>query len=547
MARTTAHPSQYERVDFAVRLRAPKLNPYRQEEVRLDLNLTAPAGGRVRVPAFFERDAEGGVSVWDVRFAPAEAGRYAGQMDLTLEGAPAGSAPVELLVERSSAKGFLRPANAWSFRFDNGEPFRGIGENIGWESRQADNGGDADRRYNYEYLLGKLAAAGGNFFRTWMCPWNLPLEWKRVNNTDRYRDDPGALNASAMRRMDELVELAEARDLYLMLTLNNSGDLQGREWRRNSYNKINGGPVTEPQAFFTDAAARAQFKNRLRYLVARWGYSPHLAAWEFFNEIDNLMYGLPQPIPDRVVTAWHREMGEYLKSIDPYQHMVTTSISHREVAGLYEIPALDFNQLHIYGHNGVSRTGTFATALRADSSRDGKPFVVGEFGFEWDWNKNFDDVAPQMSADFKKGLWLGAFSPTPILPMSWWWEYFDRREVTPYLQRVRSLVDRMQKAGGGSYAEAACDWSGATPPLAVRCGETYFVLLSNDSRSEISGAVSLPALTGTHKVEAYRPETGLTEEWPRLAGGVIPDVAVAATNYLALIISPEASSGGAGR
>ena len=103
-----------------------------------------------------------------------------------------------------------------------------------------------------------------------MCPWNLPLEWKKVSNRNRYSDDQGYFNASAIERMDQLVDLIDSLDLYMMLTLDNSGDFQGRSWQRSSYNITNGGPIAAPMEFFTDPRAKAKYKDRLRYLVARW-------------------------------------------------------------------------------------------------------------------------------------------------------------------------------------------------------------------------------------------------------------------------------------
>lgn len=37
--------------------------------------------------------------------------------------------------------------------------------------------------------------------------------------------------------------------------------------------------------FFIDERAIADYKNRLRYIVARYGYSTSVFAWEFFNEV----------------------------------------------------------------------------------------------------------------------------------------------------------------------------------------------------------------------------------------------------------------------
>lgn len=548
VTRLTAHPGQYERMEFVIMLTAQwDSTPYRSEEVRLDLKLGSPSGAAMTVPAYFVHGTSGGASVWKVRFTPIEAGEYQGVGVLVNGDKHDVSAKISFAVAPTGRQGFLHAAGSWILRFDNGEAFRGVGENIAWESRSRDDSKffrnlQENGRYNYEYMLGSLAADGGNFFRTWMCPWNLPLEWKMVSNTNRYSDDHDYFNASAIQRLDQLVDLAESLDIYLMLTLNNSGDFQGWSWQRNNYNLANGGPAATPQEFFTNPQARAQFKDRLRYLVARWGYSPHIAAWEFFNEIDNLMYGLPQRIPDDVICSWHKEMSDCLKSIDPYHHLVTTSISHRNVEGLNTIPAMDFNQRHIYGHDGHSPISTFPEVLRHDSQQYDKPYVIGESGFEWDWSRNFDDCSAGMEGDFKKALWLGLFSPTPILPMSWWWEYFDHRKMTPYIRQVRFVLDQMVRAGKGTFADVSCQWNG--PPaqaLAVKCGETYFALVCHDGTNAISGDISLP-LKVSHKyqVQAYDPEGDVTQSLAAVRSSRKLPVTISLTTstYTILIITP---------
>ncbi|MFO1476528.1 MAG: DUF5060 domain-containing protein [Verrucomicrobiota bacterium] len=513
--RLTARPLLYDRVDFQVTVTADwARSPFVSEEVALDFHLQKPSGGVVVVPAFYDSGPSGGPSVWRVRFAPAEAGLYRGRGVLVNHGRTNALAVPAFEVAPSDNKGFLRPGSAWTFRFDNGAPFRGLGENIGWESRNNDDSKyfrklHEDPRFNYEYLLSRLSTNGGNFFRTWMCPWNLPLEWKSVTDTARYRDDPGYFNASAIRRMDQLVELAGSLDVYIMLTLDSAGNFMGGAWDRSSYRKANGGPAAEAREFFTDPAARAQYRDRLRYLVARWGYSPHIAAWEFFNEIDNLMYGLSPRIPDDVITAWHTEMSDYLKRVDPYQHLVTTSVSHREVAGLYDLPSIDFNQRHIYGHDGQSRVDGFPGALKA--AGHARPLVIGEFGFEWDWSRNFNEFAPQMDRDFRRGLWLGLFSPTPVLPMSWWWEYFDERGTISEMRGVRKVLDWMLAAGGGSFESIDAAWSGpAVRVLGVRCGRTLFFLVLNDASEPALGNLSWKSAPGGRH-SALNLDGGLTQ------------------------------------
>jgi len=543
VTRLTAHPSRFGRLDFVVMLKAEWQDPYHADDIRLDLELTAPSGRSLVVPCFYERGVSGASSEWLARYAPGEAGKYRGQVVLVVHGVRQAPVPVAFAVAASGARGFLHAAGPWMFRFDNGEPFRGIGENLCWEARSPDDSAffkalNEDPRFNYEYLLGRLAASGGNFFRTWMCPWNLPLEWHKVSDTSRYTDDPARFNASAIRRMDELVDLAGSTDTYFMLTIDPHGAFLGRGWDLNSYNAANGGPVATPAEFFTDPAARARYRDKLRYLVARWGWSPHLAVWEFFNEIDNAMYGQkPARIPDAVITAWHAEMSAYLKAVDPYGRLVTTSVSHRDVAGMNQIPTMDFSQRHIY-RNTPSIPGT----IRQYVLSEGKPYVIGEFAREWDWSRDFNAIAADMDHDYKLGPWLGLFSPTPILPMSWWWEFFDERRLTASLARVRAVSDRMIAAGHGDFQGIACAWSGpALPVYGVQCGRTLFVLLVNEGASPAAGEVAMPpALTGRYASQEFDTETGqLTRAAPtdREHRDAVP-ATVAPGRLAVLIISP---------
>src|SRR5690606_3259761 len=92
--------------------------------------------------------------------------------------------------------------------------------------------------------------------------------------------------------------------------------------------------------------------NRHRYIVARCVYSLAIETREFFNEIDNAVF-TPTPhdsvlIDHKIIAEWHDEMSTYLKSIDPYDHIVTTSVSHREIDGMNDLPNIDLNQMHIY-------------------------------------------------------------------------------------------------------------------------------------------------------------------------------------------------------
>ena len=144
-----------------------------------------------------------------------------------------------------------------------------------------------------------------------------------------------------------MLEAAEAHGIYVMLTIQNHGPFsleENTQWADNPYNAENGGPLNHPLEFFTDDTARELFRQRLRYVVARWGWSTHLLAWELWNEINLVANALD---PD--VVAWHQEMARELLALDPYDHMVSTSVSlGSEQSPLWALPEIAFTQSHTY-------------------------------------------------------------------------------------------------------------------------------------------------------------------------------------------------------
>lgn len=466
----TFQPEQYRKVEFDIKLKAKFDNPYMQEDIKLDMSLISPSGQKIFLPCYYDNGNSGDISVWKARFAPREVGEYRYSFELYKSGRKKSvSKEGCFFVNATNEPGFLRTKSDWVLSFDNGQVFRGVAENICWESRANDDSKyfkdlhELSSRYNYDYLLTNFSKNGGNFFRTWICSWNLPIDYKGNFNNNRYVCSDNYYNPSALARLDHLIELSESLDLYIMLVLGQGG-----------YTLKDRGLVNNSEEFFSELKARAWYKNRLRYIVARWGYSTSIAMWEFFNEVDNVQYSNKQnPIDGKKIVSWHDEMSRYIKQIDPFGHIVTTSISHRDIDGLNSIENIDINQKHIY-----NKTDIIPSEINKYVEEFGKPYIIGEFGREWDWSKNFDDFSDEMDIDFKRGIWYGLFSPTPILPMSWWWEYFDARGMTPYYRGVREISDRMLESGKGNFEKINVE-NENLHALGLKCGDELYVYVFN--------------------------------------------------------------------
>ena len=145
--------------------------------------------------------------------------------------------------------------------------------------------------------------------------------------------------------------------------------------------------------------------------------------------------------------------------------------------------------------------------IDAYSAKHGKPYIVGEVGYEWDWSKNFDDFADGMEMDFRRAFWYGLFSQTALTPMTWWWEWFDEHKTIPYMKNARLISDMMLEAGKGSFEKIEVVKNGKAEAYAVRCGETTFVYVYNGNDEVLDNISIKIGKAGRVKVSTLDPET----------------------------------------
>jgi hypothetical protein len=436
--------TQWEKAEFRLDGVPSAANNFDPEQIAVDATLTSPSGATQVVPAFwfqdYTRDSASrseslkavGEPSWRLRYTPTESGTYRLAVRWRVAGADAPGA-IETSFEVApgrdpSRAGWVRVApDRRFFETSDGRPLHLVGENVCWP----ESGGIAD----FDRWFERMAGAGENYARIWLCPWWAGLEHK-----------PGTLNRYPLDeawRLDHVFEEADLRGIYLLLSLDHHGMYQvdnkswgghNNFWATNPYSKVQGGPCEAPNDFFTSLDARAIYEKRLRYLVARYGYSQRLLAWQFFNEIDNVF---ERGLNGADVIAWHRELGRWLKAHDPYGHLVTTSLTgNSDRPEMWSIPEMDFSDYHSYWEPAP---GKRLAALSEDFvHRYGKPVLIDEFGVSAaSWKLDTD---PYLRG-FRQALWSSALGGSVGTAMPWWWEDMDRDNVYTLYSALSRVLD----------------------------------------------------------------------------------------------------------
>jgi hypothetical protein len=413
-----------------VRLQVPSgwKHPFDSQDIRVDAEMTDTQNHSWIVPCYYHAEND-----WRLRFSAPEPGDYTYRVSASLQGASAKEFVSGIFtVVHSETSGQIRvhPQNPFYFAAREGKLFYPVGENLAWVNSNEDMG----------TYLQKLGSNGGNWIRLWMCNWGLTdLEWTN-KHFPVYRGLEGYSLENAAR-IDGIFSKAAEQGIRIQLVINHHGQYATEvnpNWADNPFNVENGGILKDPKEFFTHPEMKRRYKDRLRYLVARWGWSPNLFGWELWNEVNNTD-ALRKGSPDerRAVLDWHVEIARFLRELDPYNHLITTSgctikkdSSEDDTWGL---PEFDFNQAHDYVPNLIDRI----RGLAVDMRRFKKPFFYGELGIsEVNWPN------PEEAIPLHDMLWTSVVSPVAGTAMTWYWDNnVDQPNNYFHFAPVRKVVD----------------------------------------------------------------------------------------------------------
>ena len=346
MTASATEIERFGRIELTLAIDAAYQNPFDPDQIDVRGIFTAPDGRQVTAPGFYWQDYDSvlragrealtrrGDAAWKIRFTPHQVGSWT---FATVVKTPAGRderPPQAFDVTPSQRHGFCASASRTQHTC------------VSTMARPMS-------------LSERMCRGMGRVARTIMRAGSTPCRrtaqtspaygWQAGRSASNGSDTGLGDYTERLDRawhLDRVFELAEEHDIYLMLSLLNHGAFSttiNPEWAQNPYNAALGGPLAEPGEFATNPRARELFKRRLRYIVARWGYSPQLMAWEWWNEVD-----LTPIAPRSILTPWIREMSAYLQTIDPAAHLRTISYAQGGSDVTATMPEIDFVQRHMY-------------------------------------------------------------------------------------------------------------------------------------------------------------------------------------------------------
>jgi len=355
-------------------------------------------------------------------------------------------------------EGFVR-VQGTRFVTDAGTPYFPLGSDLSWRYPDVPP---------LPELLHRMGAAGMNWARIWACAWDgkNPIlirhnaYSKRPEEIWRESAPLGELLPAALRQWDGIVTAAEASGVRFQFVLFHHGLVSTRtdsNWNEHPWNRVNGGFLDRPGDFFTNETAREYSRRWLRYAIARWGHSPAVLSWELFNEVewtDAVQHDHNWP----AVIAWHAQMAAFVRSLDPYHHLVTTS-SAVDQAGLYA--AMDYYQPHAYPREVF-------TAIAGSRPMPGKPWFFGEFG------RGNSELNANERGVVRDGIWAGMLAGHAGAACYWFWERVVHLDLWSEFTHAARVLKISQLPTRTQAHPAAVEIVGGQPaPLEVAPGRGW--------------------------------------------------------------------------
>ena len=289
--------------------------------------------------------------------------------------------------------------------------------------------------------FGRMGQNGANWARVFMKP-NFYME----------SGEPWAWSLESAWRLDQVLELARQNGIHVCLCFNPERSDSGTCYKgfmdlmrasNTAWGRLLSAQHLGFDQFFMNQLSREMYRDKIRYVVGRWGFSPNISSWELWNEIETVTS------PDGV-GPWVREMTAYLRSVDPWCHLTKSSAHHAWSPEYWGEDNGDLNDVHPYfgwaGDEGPKNLGEFLPEFSSGVYATGRPFMVAETGIAREVTTKYGlagDLADKDVTCFHvhEALWGGLFSGSVGTGMVWWWdEHVDLHDAYYRFRAVANFV-----------------------------------------------------------------------------------------------------------
>jgi len=439
----------YEKFEVTFDLPDRYANPFDPEEVSVTANIETPDGKTVTIDGFHMRNyyrtvtptgediLPQGSPCWKIRYAPIRAGTYRYTLQVRDARGTATWGPGVFIAQPSTQPGYIRVSKTDSryFEFDNGAYYFPIGHNI---RSPSDNRLNTAFPWAKRWTEGTTAYAryfpamrehGENFAEIWMAVWSLGIEWSP--QWPGYHGI-GQYNLMNAWELDWVIDEADRNGLYLNVVIHNHGKFSGfldSEWATNPFNKKLGGYLEKPEEYFTDPRARKAFQQLMRYIIARWGYSTRVFAWELWSEL-NLTGSSKEFYRTKDCVDWHRFAATTIRELDPNDHLITTHYCTDYTAqngDITTLPEITHSSVDAYYTvTNMLKIVELLSATALTNNTKGKPVMVTEFG-----GASSAQSLVHLENCLHSGLWASTCIPVAGTPLFWWWGLIEEENYYP--------------------------------------------------------------------------------------------------------------------
>lgn len=415
---------------------------------------------------------------------------------------------LKVLKTNKTTNGFLEVSENNQYFEVGDSAFFPVGQNIPWPGDIWYNSKETlphNDYVQYHRLVKQFKNSGGNYYRMLITPWTYDIEFETLGNYSN--------RMSNAWELDKLIDFSEQENLKIHFNMLLHGALENpsvytiTNWDWPAYesdvykdkfcvDKKDKGfcygrelNLDSPIAFFTSDAAKSHYKNKLRYIIARWGYSTSIGVLELLSEINNLgqqgdlkntgngcpnrgtltvPYNDSSDIVPKVVLAWQNEMAKFIKEeLQHNNHPIAVSYTGKpDLANgdlSYYSPYIDIATYNAYSFDRkqnkyarfleelkVFREKRFQISnsiLKEEDSRRSlklnKPFMLSEIG-------------SGMSACDGSTIWKQSVFLSPFIGLSGvampWLNYNNNQDLWRYFVFVNVFMNSVQLNKGNWQA-----------------------------------------------------------------------------------------------